>query len=190
MKNLLTVLIITLFFSISCGEDTEDQAQTAAFTLTSTAIADGKLLSTYKCEQKVNDKESSIPLAWLNVPAGTGSLAVVMYHYPNQQDGNPNTYLFLWNIDPSVTAITHGAADAGAWYMGPNKDKTAISYTSPCSHSTGTHTYTIKLFALSKTPTSLPTASTLDMDYQTFIDAMATVTVLGTAELSFFDVTE
>jgi hypothetical protein len=46
------------------------------------------------------------------------------------------------------------------------------------------------LFALSKTPTTLPTSSTLDMNYQTFIDEMAIMTVLGTAELSFFDVAE
>jgi len=48
------------------------------FKLTSTAIENGVLLDAYKCEEKVNDVENSIPLSWKNVPRGTKSLAVVM----------------------------------------------------------------------------------------------------------------
>ena len=193
MQKITTMLLSVIFvLTAACNQGTVDPVDTGAFVITSEAVADGELLEAFKCEQKVNDMENSIPLAWANVPDGTSSLAVVMYHYPNpdRTDEVPNTYLFLWNIDASVTEIPYGEADQGPWYMGPNKDGTAISYTSPCSPIAGTHEYTIRLYALSETPATLPTQSTLDMDYQTLLDAVATVTVLGRAELTFNDVTE
>ncbi|MCP4538828.1 MAG: DUF1566 domain-containing protein, partial [Chloroflexi bacterium] len=92
------------------------------FTLTSSAIVDGELLETYKCEEKVDGVEASIPLSWSSVPASAGSLAVTMHHYPNPEDtSHVNSYLLLWDIDPSVTGIAHGEADDGSWFMGANK---------------------------------------------------------------------
>ncbi|XCN72299.1 MAG: YbhB/YbcL family Raf kinase inhibitor-like protein [Candidatus Electrothrix aestuarii] len=164
---------------------------TADFTLTSSAVADGELLEAYKCEEKVDDVENSIPLAWSNVPDSAGSLAVIMHHYPNPDDtSQANSYLLLWDIDPSITEIPYGEADDGSWYMGSNKDGTAISYTSPCSPSVGTHEYTITLYALSETPPSLPTESTLEVDYDVLKAAIETVTVVDTATLTFNDVNE
>lgn len=172
-----------------------DGSSSSDFALTSEAIVNNELLDEYKCEMKTNDIENSIPLSWSNVPDGTGSLAITMHHYPNPDDANdpdkdPNQYLLLWGIDPSVTEITYGAADDEAWYMGSNKDGTAISYTSPCSPSAATHEYTITIYALSDTPASLPTVSSLSVDYGTLFDAIATVTTLGIAELTFDSVTE
>lgn len=193
MYRIIIVIAFSILIFSGCGKgDTTEDLDNGTFTLTSEAVVDGMLSISYKCEQKVNDQENSIPLKWINTPQGTGSLAIVMYHYPDptKQDGNPNTYLYLWDIDPAITEIPYRAADEGAWFMGPNKDGTAISYTSPCSHSTGTHTYTIKIFALSETPESLPKESTLDMDFMTFLDAIGTVTTIDEAELVFDDVTE
>ena len=141
--------------------------------------------------QPLSDIESSIPLAWSNVPESAGSLAVIMHHYPNPDDtSSANSYLLLWDIDPSVTSIAYGAADDGPWYIGSNKDGTAISYTSPCSPSAGTHEYTITLYALSETPATLPTSSTIDVTYSVLIAAIETVTVIDTATLTFNDVTD
>jgi phosphatidylethanolamine-binding protein (PEBP) family uncharacterized protein len=72
--------------------------------------------------------------------------------------------------------------------MGANKDGNAISYTSPCSPSAGSHEYTITVYALSETPTSLPTESSLTVDYDVMMAAIASVTTVGTAELTFNDV--
>ncbi|MCP4596416.1 DUF1566 domain-containing protein, partial [Neptuniibacter sp.] len=131
---------------------------TVDFTLSSSAVSDGELLDAYKCEEKVDGVEASIPLSWSNIPDSTGSLAVIMHHYPNPEDtSNANSYLLLWDIDPSITEIAYGEADDGSWFMGANKDGNAISYTSPCSPSAGSHEYTITLYALSQTPASLPT---------------------------------
>ena len=47
------------------------------FKIKSIAIENGVLLDAYKCEEKVNDVENSIPLSWENVPEGTKSLVVI-----------------------------------------------------------------------------------------------------------------
>ncbi len=179
------LLVITILFSCE-KEDSE-----LTFSITSSAIINGELLDDYKCEEKIDGIEKSIPLSWGNVPEGTVSLAIMMYHYPNTNDTeNPNSYLLLWDIDPSVTEIAYGAADDGSWYMGANKDGNAISYTSPCSPSAGTHEYTITIYALSETPASLPTESSLDVDYHVLMDAINTVETIGTASITFNDVAE
>ena len=69
--------------------------------------------------------------------------------------------------------------------MGSNKDRDAISYTSPCSAGPGTHEYHIAIFALSEYPEDLPKESTLDVDYSTFMDSINVDNIIGKAELSF-----
>lgn len=185
---------ISLSFVFSCrGSSTTTPSTTTSskdFTITSSAVENGQLLPQYQCEPKVDGVENSIPLSWANVPEGTGSLAIVMTHYPNPSDlTHPNTYLLLWGIDPSVTEIPYGKADDGPWFMGPNKDGVAISYTSPCSPSAGAHEYTITIYALAQMPASLPRASSLEVTYDVLMNALATVTVIGSAQLTFINVT-
>ncbi|WP_282075199.1 YbhB/YbcL family Raf kinase inhibitor-like protein [Maribacter aquivivus] len=158
------------------------------FKLTSIAIKNGVLLDDYKCEEKVNDVENSIPLSWENVPEGTKSLAVVMYHYPKKDDRTEiNCYLLLWDIDPEITGIPYKMASKGNWFMGANKDGTAISYTSPCSRGKGKHEYTLALYALSETPSSLPKKHSLNVDYNVFMNALATVKIIDRTTLTFID---
>lgn len=158
------------------------------FKLTSIAIEDGVLLDAYKCEEKVNAIENSIPLSWENVPEGTKSLAVVMYHYPKKDNKTEiNSYLLLWDIDPKTTEIPYKMASKGNWFMGANKDGTAISYTSPCSRGKGKHEYTIALYALSETPATLPKKHSLNVDYNVFMNALATVKIIDRTTLTFID---
>ncbi len=174
---------------VRCVRD--DNSSTEDFTLSSISIIDDKLKEEYKCEDKVNDAENSIPLSWANIPDDAGSLAIIMHHYPNSSNtSDANSYLLLWGVDPSITEIPYGEADSGNWYMGSNKDGTAISYTSPCSPSSGVHEYTITVYALSETPSSLPTESSVAVDYDTLISAIESVTILDTATLTFNDVNE
>ena len=210
MKKLLTTSLslimltcLSLFFLTACNltdtitddtseSETETETETSTtFTLTSTAISDGEILEDFKCKEKVNGVEASIPLSWSNVPEGTASLAIIMHHYPANatSESVPNSYLLLWDIDPSVLSMEEGEADDGPWYIGANKDGRDISYTSPCSPSAGTHSYTITVYALSATPTSLPTSSSIDVDYTVLKNAIDTVDTLGTAVLTFDDVT-
>ncbi len=158
------------------------------FKLFSKAVINGKLLDAYKCEEKVNDVENAIPLSWSNVPEGTKSLAVVIYHYPKKDDKTAvNSYLLLWGIDPSVTDIPYKMANNPNWSMGSNKGGTAISYTSPCSQGPGKHTYTIALFALKETPKSLPKENSIKIDYTAFMEAISEVTVIDRTTITFID---
>ena len=194
MKFLSSLLII---FIISCKNNKADFLKVnhddfktihADFKLSSNAIAQGVLLDAYKCEEKINDVENSIPLSWKNVPYGTKSLAIVMYHYPKRDNKTEiNSYLLLWDINPEITEIPYKMARNGNWYMGANKDGTAISYTSPCSRGKGKHEYTIALYALSETPASLPKANALDVDYATFMNAINTVKIIDRTTLKFID---
>ena len=158
------------------------------FKLYSKAVVNGELLDDYKCEKKVSDVENSIPLSWSNVPKGTNSLAIVMYHYPKKDDKTEvNSYLLLWGIDSSVTDIPYKMANNPNWVMGSNKDGTAISYTSPCSQGPGEHKYTIALFALKETPKSLPKENSIKVDYTAFMEAISEVTVIDRTTLIFTD---
>lgn len=191
------VLLITIVILSSCNHNkgevsfnNYDDFETINpnFKLYSEAVVDGELLDEYKCEQKVNDIENSIPLSWINVPKGTKSLAIVMYHYPKRDNKTEvNSYLLLWDIDPSVTNIPYKMANNPNWAMGANKDGTAISYTSPCSRGPGDHKYTIALFALAEAPKSLPKSNSVDVDYTRFTKAISEVKVIDRTTLEFID---
>lgn len=156
------------------------------FTLSSSAVEHRVLLDAFQCEEKVNGVENSIPLSWKNVPEGTKSLAIVMYHYPKKDDKTEiNSYLLLWDISPEITEIPYKMAKSGTWYMGANKDGETISYTSPCSKGKGKHNYTIALYALAETPKSLPKHHAVEVDYNVFMNAIGKTKIIDRTTLSF-----
>lgn len=196
-NNVIVMMMFISLFSISCDKDDEvtiaekGTEESSDFILTSEAVLDGLLLDDYKCEDKVDGKESSIPLAWSGVPEGTESLAISMTHYPHADDKtNVSNYLILWGINPDVSKIAYGMADDGDWFMGANKDESGVSYTSPCSPSAGSKEYTLTIFALSEVPASLPQESTVEVTYDVFTEALSTVTTVGEASLTFDSVTQ
>jgi hypothetical protein len=197
MKNLFFLLSLLAACTFSCTNKktafstiNHDDFKTihTDFKLSSKAIEDGILLEAYKCKKKVNDVENSIPLSWKNVPDSTKSLAIIMYYYPKKDNKSEvNSYLLLWDIDPNTTEIPYKMASNGDWFMGVNKDGTAVSYTSPCSHGKGQHQYTIALYALSETPASLPKSNSLEVDYSVFMNAISTVKIIDRTTLQFLD---
>lgn len=190
------LLGLALVFLQACNKEEDSMAtepsSPSLFSLSSAAIENGELLEAYKCEEKdSNGVENSLPLAWSNVPANTQSLAVVMKHYPKANDSSEvNSYLLLWDIDPSVSEIPYGYAHKGDWYMGANKDGNHVSYTSPCSPSPGSHSYILSLYALSETPPTLPDSSSVAVDYEAMMEALSTVTIIEEAVLEFEDVND
>ena len=157
------------------------------FTLTSSAInSEGKILDAFKCEEKINGVEKSIPIAWSNVPDGTGSIAISIHGFPNENE--INSYLTLWNIDPSVNEIPYGGANEGEWFMGPNKDGSKISYSSPCSPSQETATYYMTIYALSETPSSLPVGDSVTVNYSVLLESLSEVTIIDQVVLEYFSV--
>ena len=197
MKHSKFLMLLLVICVMSCKKNDKELTKVnhddfktihSNFKLTSIAIENGVLTDAYKCEEKVNDVENSIPLSWENVPDGTKSLAVVMYHYPKRDDKTEiNSYLLLWDIDPETTGIPYKMASKGNWFMGANKDGTAISYTSPCSRGKGEHEYTIALYALPETPNALPKTHSLNVDYNVFMNALATVKIIDRTTLTFID---
>ena len=165
--------------SIEANDENPSITATQDFTLFSQAIDNGEWLDEHKCEKKVNGVENSLPLAWSNMPDGTKKLALTM----NGVDTG-NSYLLLWDIDSSLSAINHGEANNGPWFIGPNKDGTTIGYTSPCSPSLGSHEYVLTLYALSATPSALPSESTINITNDFLTDAIKDVTI-DTSVLSF-----
>ena len=158
------------------------------FTLSSIAIdTNGSLLSDYQCEEKVNGSENSIPISWSNVPEGTSSFAITIHGFPNPSE--TNSYLTLWGIDTSVTSIAYGEANNGSWFMGPNKDGASISYSSPCSPSSGSSTYYMTIYALSETPSSLPQNDSLTVDYAVMLESLSEVTIIDKVVLEYVSVT-
>jgi len=197
MKQLHILFITLSLFFFSCSNKQSNSTNVnhdnfkqvnPDFVLSSIAVKNNVLLASYKCEPKVKGVENSIPLSWKHVPEGTKSLAIVMYHYPKKANKTEiNSYLLLWDIDPSIHEIPYSMADKGSWYMGANKDGNAISYTSPCSHGKSKHEYIIALYALSATPPDLPKSSSLSVDYNTFMNALNTVNIIDRTTLHFFD---
>ncbi|MCP4959669.1 MAG: hypothetical protein GY925_10420 [Actinomycetia bacterium] len=155
--------------------------------ITSPAVVDGALLAAFACERKDDGVKASIPLAWSGVSTDAGSLAITMHHFPNPDDTTQaNSYLTLWDIDPSVGEIAHGEAGEGGWFQGSNKDGTAISYTSPCSPDPDrTHEYTITLYTLSETPPSLPQQNSIAIDWAVLVESLESVTIIDSATLTF-----
>ena len=189
IKHALRFVLVFSMFSCSKNE-TETEPEPNNFKLTSPAVSNGFLLDAFKCETKVNGIENSIPLSWSNAPVGTNAFAITMVHYPNPNNlVNYNSYLVLWGIDKSVTSIAYGKADDGPWFIGPNKDLNALSYTSPCSPTTSTRRYTITIFALSSTPSSLPTQSSMSVTNQVLMNSLSSVTIIDKATLVFDSVT-
>ena len=130
----LTASLLTLVLAATagCGQAAQSQpmaspaASDEAMTLSSPAVADGKLLTAYRCEPKVNGVEASLPLAWTGTPFGAASLAVTMTHHPDASDpAIVSSYLLLWAIPPTARGIPAGAADDGPWLLGANKDGVA-----------------------------------------------------------------
>lgn len=188
------LFIIASFIMVSCKKNattpTPVPPVTSTFTLTSAAVSNGFLLDAYKCEAKVGGIEKNLPLAWANAPTSANAFIINMIHYPNAKDSSIiSSYLELWGIDKGVTEIPYGKANAGPWFIGPNKDLNMVSYTSPCSAGAGTHTYIITIYAVSDTPSSLPKANSLTVTYPVLKAALATVTVVGKAVLTFKSVT-
>ena len=166
---------------------------TPQFTLTSSAVKDGELLETFLPERGNSDKVSFLPLRWKHVPAGTKSLAIVVYHYPDPEDETTaDSSLMIWGIDPSVNKIDAGEYISEKWYVGMNKGPhmqppkgESENAEMPSKEDEQTSEFRIAIFALADYPASLPKESTDEVDFVTFMEAIEDSTILGRADLVF-----
>ncbi len=183
----IVMLVAALAACATNSEVAAVDASTPILRVTSSALIEGGTLPTsLKCIRDGGTGDSP-PLAWTGAPLATQSYAVLIYHYPNGTVpgvDTPNHYWLLWNIGSSVNELAQGnSAHIGT--QGGDKDGRAIGYTPPCSPiGSGTHTYHIRVYALSAAPTTLGATDSLAIDYATFIAAINPLT-LASGELSF-----
>ena len=133
-------------------------------------------------------------MTWSGDPEGTGAFAVIMYGYATTSpdfdpDADPDAQLLVWGISADVSEIPWGEAGNSIGIVGANRDGN-LGYKSPCSPSSGEHEYTLSIYALSETPSELPTTNSTDIDYAALISAIETVTVLDYTELEITSVTD
>lgn len=157
-----------------------------SFVLFSPEIADeGMLPSALKCTRDGGDGVSP-PLQWSNVPAGTKSLSVIMYHYPRGAVAGrdaPSQYWLLWNIPPDVRTIDR-ANPLSIGDEGADKDERYTGYTPPCSPAGSVHEYTIAIYALDAALSDLPKTDAISVDWTTLTNEMAGH-VIDSAQFSF-----
>lgn len=145
------------------------------FRLTSPEIMDGGALpADLKCSRDGGDGVSP-PLAWANAPAGTQGFAVIMQHYPRGKAEGvdvPSQYWLLWNIPATASGLERGNP-ASVGDEGADKDMRRTGYTPPCSPAgSGTHTYTITVYALKGLLTTLPPHDDGSVDWRQMTAAL------------------
>jgi Raf kinase inhibitor-like YbhB/YbcL family protein len=125
----------------------------SSITVTSEAFQDGgRIPKKYTCD----GDDISPPLAWKDVPANVGSLALVVDD-PDAPRGT-FTHWVLLDVDPVTTAIEERQVPAGARQA--KNSAGGAKYFGPCPPS-GTHHYRFTIYALSEA-TGLPDGADLD----------------------------
>ena len=112
------------------------------FTVSSRSLdANGMLSIDCTCD----GKRESPAVAWKNVPAGTKSIAISLWHTAPDQE---KSYWVVYNIPANVTELKQKSTGAGK--LGIN-DRKRAEYDPMCSKGPGLKTYHITVFALSDT---------------------------------------
>jgi len=151
VKYLLLASIIGLTLIIpgaACrAKDTPATTTTppkTTITITSSAFAhNGSIPVKYTCQ----GDDISPPLAWMNVPAGTKSLALIV----DDTDARLYTHWVIFNIPPGTRSLPAGIPRqdtlADGSLQGFNSAKT-LGYAGPCPPVGAAHHYRFRLYAL------------------------------------------
>jgi len=115
-------------------------------TLTSSAFGSGEPIpARYTCD----GEDSSPPLTWSGIPAGTKSLALVIDDPDAPDPRHPQrvwVHWVLYNLPPDSTGLAEGGALPPGTKVGRN-DSNRADYGGPCPP-IGRHRYFHKLYAL------------------------------------------
>jgi Raf kinase inhibitor-like YbhB/YbcL family protein len=151
------------------------------FRITSPSFTnEGEIPAQHTCE----GEDTSPPLAWSGLPAGTKSLALVVDDPDAPDPRAPKITWVHWvvfGIDPTVTSLPEGASPArmpeGA-REGLN-DWKATGYRGPCPP-IGRHRYFHKLYALDILPGDLGKADKASLERAMQGHVLAQATLMGT----------
>jgi hypothetical protein len=151
---------------------------TAAFTLTSSAFAEGGVIPVANSCKGVNE---SPPLAWSGAPGATQSFAITL-----TDKSNSLVHSAIFDISSGTSSVAAGIAKvanpptpAGSKQV-KAYDNTTFGYLGPCPGTT--HTYTFTLYALDVA--ALPNVTTASTRAQVVTElgkhTIATATLTGT----------
>jgi phosphatidylethanolamine-binding protein (PEBP) family uncharacterized protein len=119
------------------------------------------------------DRESPA-VAWKNLPKGTKSIAISLWHTAPDQE---KSYWLVYNIPADVSELKQQSKDVGT--LGIN-DRRRAEYDPMCSKGPGVKTYHITVFALSQ-DVKLPSNKSSRTD---LLEAVKGIT-LGQSTLDF-----
>ena len=101
-------------------------------------------------------KNVSPELAWHNIPAGTKSLAILMYDIDGQYGAGVSHWV-AYNIAPTVTELAEGDGTAGKNFTGGSGTRSNANYVGPCPpQGDGPHHYLITVMATDLEPILAP----------------------------------
>src|SRR3954469_7292074 len=122
--------------------DRPETQSSATFTLTSRDFVQGG-----EIPLRFSDYGDSLSptLAWLGLPPGTKTLAVMMED-PDAASAHPFVHWLAWNLDPKAGGLDRGSVTFGA-RMGRNR-RGNPSYFGPPPPGKGAHHYHFQVFAL------------------------------------------
>ena len=138
MSIRLVSLAVTLLLVVGCGGVAQTRSPAVAFSLTSSAFAEGGQIPV---ENTCDGANRPIPLAWSGVPEGTAELALVM--------DDPTARGFVHWVVVGIPSDATGIQ--GDLPVGATEGKGSFAkpgYGGPCPPS-GTHNYDFTLYALS-----------------------------------------
>lgn len=129
------------------ASETRPEPDAGTLRLTSTAFSNGgEIPVQHTCE----GADTSPPLAWSGVPAGTKSLALIVED-PDAPDPAAPRRIFvhwvLYNLPPAATGLAEGAASLPPGTRQGRNDQGRAGYGGPCPP-IGRHRYVHRLLAL------------------------------------------
>src|SRR5947209_4785197 len=151
--------------AIACSAPSA-QAQ-GVFTITSKSFKDGERLQTKMAgnnKQNANcvGENVSPELSWSNLPAGTKSLALLMFDPEGRPPGGVSHWV-AYGIAPTVTGFAEGEASKQTdKYVGGKSLMGLPHYFGPCTPPGPLHHYTFTLMAPALEPTALQPDLTRD----------------------------
>lgn len=154
-----------------------------SLTLTSSAFTHGGAIpAAHTCQ----GAESSPPLAWSGVPAGTRSLALIIDDPDAPDPATPKrvwVHWVLWDLPPETTGLAEGVQSLPAGTQVGMNDMNDFGYGGPCP-SIGKHRYFHKLYALDTVLGELeePTKKKLLAAMEGHV--LATAELMGTYQMS------
>jgi phosphatidylethanolamine-binding protein (PEBP) family uncharacterized protein len=154
--------------------DLDRQKSGSAFMLRSPEVTNG---GTLPQDYTGDGTSSTLPLEWINAPAGTKSFALIMHHVP--PDGGFKWYWVLYNIPADTHSLPKNVKGVGT--LGNNSVNRRLEYAPPHSKGPGPKTYVYTVYALSAPPQI--TVPPSEVNREVLLAAMKDK-ILATAELS------